>query len=69
MKRVDVQYDGEHYSIAGRELQDVQDEVTRGLDSAQAAWLEVNSGEGKARTAVLALTAGVAIALSAAHDD
>lgn len=69
MKRVDVQYDGEHYSIAGRELEDVQEEIARGLDSGKTAWLEVNSGEGQYRAAVLALTPGVAIALSAAHED
>jgi hypothetical protein len=69
MKRVDVQYDGEHYSIGGRELSEVQDEVARGLDSGRTTWLEVNYGEGKSRPAVLALSPGVTIALSAAHDD
>jgi len=69
MKRIDITYGGEHYSIADRDLHDVQSEVAKALDAGTTCWLEVNSGEGRMRPAVLALTAGTAIALTEAHED
>ena len=69
MKRVDIQYGGEHYSIGGRELEDVKREIADGIDTGKVVWLEVNSGEGQLRPAEIALSPGVSIAVSAAHDD
>jgi hypothetical protein len=69
MKRVDIYYGGEHYSIGGRDLSDVEAEVKKGLDSGSTYWLVVNTGEGKLRLSSLALTPGVSIALSAADED
>jgi hypothetical protein len=69
MKRVDIQYDGEHYSIGGRDIDDVKREIADGMDSGSTFWLEVNSGEGRMRAASLALTPGVAIAVMSADEE
>jgi len=62
MKRIDILYDGEHYSVGGREFADVKQEIADGL-SAGRYWLPVNEGEGAARPAYLLLTPGVPLAL------
>ena len=69
MMRVDIQYGGEHFSIGGRDLDDVKREITDGLASGSTYWLEVNSGEGQPRQALLAISPGVPIALSSAHEE
>jgi len=69
MKRIDIQYDGEHYSIGGRDLDDVKAEIARGLDSGSTFWLEVNVGEGRLQPASLALTRGTPIALASSAPD
>ena len=69
MKRIDISYGGEHYSIAGRDLDDVKGEIATAFDSGATYWLEVNSGEGRIRPSVLAITPGTPIALTPAHED
>ena len=68
MKRIDVEYGGSHYSIGGRDLDDVQAEIAAAMNADGVAWLQVNSGEGRARPAYLAISRGSAIALSPATD-
>ena len=68
MKRIDIDYGGNHYSIGGRELVDVQAEIAAAMRGDGTAWLQVNSGEGRARPAYLAISQGTAIALSPASD-
>jgi len=68
MKRIDVDYGGNHYSIGGRELVDVQAEIAAAMQGDGTAWLQVNSGEGRARPAYLAICRGASIALSPATD-
>jgi hypothetical protein len=62
MKRIDIFYGGEHYSVGGRELAELQTEIdtaiTRGGD-----WIRVNDGEGQAREAFLYLSPGVSVAI------
>lgn len=62
MKRIDIYYGGEHYSVGGRRLDDLRQEVEVGL-MAGTHWLEVNDGEGMMRTAYLMITAGVPLAI------
>ena len=71
MKRIDIYYGGEHYSIAGRDLalDVVEVEIATAFDSGATHWLEVNSGEGRMRPSVLAITPGTPIALTPAHED
>lgn len=68
MKRIDIYYGGEHYSVGGRELEDVTHEIVDGVTSGPR-WLEVNDGEGEARTAFLLLTAGVPLAVVPIPDE
>ncbi|MEU1972822.1 hypothetical protein ABZ477_14290 [Microbacterium sp. NPDC019599] len=62
MKRIDIYYGGEHYSVGGRRLDDLQREIESGL-RAGVHWLEVNDGEGMRRPALLMLTPGVELAV------
>lgn len=62
VKRIDIYYGGEHYSVGGRELADLQSEVALGL-SHGSAWLAVNEGEGAPRTAYLLLSPGVPLTI------
>ena len=62
MKRIDIYYDGEHYSVGGRRLDDLLREVEAGLAKG-FFWLEVNDGEGTMRPAHLLITPGVPLAV------
>lgn len=62
MKRIDIIYGGEHYSVGGRELDELREEITSGL-SGGVHWLEVNDGEGAPRAAFLVLTPGTPLAV------
>lgn len=62
MKRIDIAYGGNSYSVGGRTLAELQEAVLHGLTGA-GAWLEVNDGEGAERPAYLLITPGVDIAL------
>lgn len=68
MKRIDIVYGGELYSVGGREFDDVQREVSEGV-AAGGRWLRVNDGEGQRREAYLLLSPGVTIALVPIPDD
>ncbi|WP_127819146.1 hypothetical protein [Microbacterium sp. CPCC 204701] len=68
MKRIDIYYGGEHYSVGGRDLGDVAQEIVDGIASGPR-WLEVNDGEGEARTAFLLLSAGVPVAVVPIPDE
>jgi hypothetical protein len=68
MKRIDIWYGGEHYSVGGRSIDDVKREIIDGLASG-AAWLEANDGEGAPRPALLLITPGVPIAVIPIPDD
>lgn len=68
MKRIDIYYGGEHYSVGGRQLADLQEEVVTGLESG-SHWLEVNDGEGMMRAAHLLITRGVPLAIVPIPDD
>jgi hypothetical protein len=62
MKRIDIYYGGEHYSVGGRRLDDLLREVEAGLAKG-FFWLEVNDGEGMMRPAQLLITPGVPLAV------
>ncbi|RFA16616.1 hypothetical protein B7R22_03870 [Subtercola boreus] len=63
MKRINIIYGGETYSIGDRELDDVLADIASGLAATEPQWLSVNYGEGVPRKALLLLTAGVDIAV------
>ena len=68
MKRIDIYYGGEHYSVGGRDVAEVRDEIAEGITSGPR-WLEVNDGEGDVRTAYLLLSPGVALTLVPIPDE
>jgi len=62
MKRIDIVYGGQLYSIGGRDPQEIVDEIAEGVKRG-VHWLRVNDGEGLRRDALLLITAGVPIAV------
>lgn len=63
MNRILVIYGGRDYTVGNRSLEEVQDEITRGLESGGPTWLDVNFGEGKPLPCRLLLTPGVTISV------
>jgi hypothetical protein len=63
VKRVDINYGGDHYSIADREVEDLLAEIARAAATSQPSWLRVNVGEGTLRPAHLLLGTGIPIAV------
>ncbi|MEF2979326.1 hypothetical protein [Subtercola sp. YIM 133946] len=63
MKRINIIYGGQPYSIGGRELDDVMAEIGAGLRSPEPRWLTANFGEGMPREVRLLLTSGVDLAI------
>lgn len=68
MKRVDIKYNGADYSVGNRHVDDVQAEIDAALTADTPTWIEVNSGEGRTRTARLLITPGVAVSLVGIDD-
>ncbi|MGL4256730.1 MAG: hypothetical protein ACRCSL_10375 [Microbacterium sp.] len=68
MKRIDIIYGGEHYSVGGREPAELLSEIEGGV-SRGTAWLSVNDGEGAPRQAFLLLTPGTPIAIVPIPDE
>jgi protein involved in polysaccharide export with SLBB domain len=68
MKRIDIYYGGDHYSVGGRQLEELQQEIESGLSSG-AYWLEANDGEGSERQAFLLVTPGVPITVVPIPDE
>jgi hypothetical protein len=62
MKRIDITYGGNSYSVGGRDLSELQAAVLRGHTDG-GLWLEVNDGEGAERPAYLLIAPGIDIAL------
>lgn len=61
MKRVDIRYGGDQYSVGGREVDELRAEVERGLAGGAPFWLVVNDGEGFRRDAHLLIGPGIPI--------
>ncbi|WP_345801423.1 hypothetical protein AAIB33_18490 [Microbacterium sp. AZCO] len=62
MKRIDIIYGGHSYSVGGRELDEIQNEIVTGLANGHH-WLKVNDGEGMKRDAFLLITPGSNVSL------
>jgi hypothetical protein len=69
MKRINIRYGAQDYSVGGRDLEDLQQEITIGLSRGGVHWLLVNEGLGNEQPAYLALTTGVPIALAPIRED
>lgn len=62
MKRIDVNYGGDVFSVVGRDAVDLQREIEDHM-RAGGGWMQVNSGEGTVRPALLYIAPGATVAL------
>ncbi len=63
MKRINILYGGKQYSVSGRDVDEVKEEIRSAVEKAVPAWLEVNVGEGRYKRADILLTPGIDIAV------
>lgn len=65
MKRIDIAYGGNSYSVGGRDFAEFRDEIAaRVADGSAVFWLEVNQGEGEPRPTYLLITPATQLALT-----
>lgn len=71
MQRVDIVYGGSQYSLGGRTVESVQQEIGAAMAAHTPYWLPVNRGEGRFEGAFLLITTGIPIAVirTRAHYD
>ncbi len=63
MKRIDIVYGGRDYSVSGRELDDLQNEIESLLAGGAGHWLQVSIAGGEPQPTYLYLSPGTPIAL------
>ena len=63
MNRVDIVYGGAQYSLGGRSVESIQNEVETGIASGKPYWLRVNSGGGRFEDAYLLIVPGIPFAI------
>jgi hypothetical protein len=63
VKRINISYGGEHYTMANADPEVVKADITKALAGGQPLWLRANHGEGTVRAADLLITTGTPIAL------
>ncbi|NQX13736.1 hypothetical protein HQQ80_19075 [Microbacteriaceae bacterium VKM Ac-2855] len=64
MKRVDISYAGQLYSIADQDPAQIRQYIQDALISGEPAWLVANQGEGLPRKVSLLIGAGIPIAIT-----
>lgn len=64
MRRIDIVYGGQPYSVGNRDLDELKEQILMGTQDGGAFWLEVNSGEGEPRATCLLITAHTEVALT-----
>jgi hypothetical protein len=62
VKRIDINYAGQTYSVGGRSLSEITREVEQAVRDG-GSWLTVNDGEGDPREALLFVGPGTPIAI------
>jgi hypothetical protein len=68
VKRIDIAYGGQLYSVGGRTLEEVRDDVERAIADG-GAWMRVNDGEGALREALLFVAPGTPVAIIPVPDE
>lgn len=63
MKRINISYGGEHYTIADADPEVVKEQINQALIAGEPYWLRVNHGEGTVRAADILITTGTAISI------
>lgn len=64
MKRIDIGYGGQSYSVGNRDIDELRDEILAAVSESRTHWLEVNAGEGEPRPTYLLITPGTSLALT-----
>ncbi|KQQ06247.1 MULTISPECIES: hypothetical protein [unclassified Rathayibacter] len=64
MKRVEITYGGQPYSLHDTTAAEVRESVEKALDGSASRWLSVNQGEGEPRETSILITPGVAFAVA-----
>lgn len=63
MKRVDIVYGGQQYSLGGRSIESIRAEVSQAFTDGAPYWLRVNSGGGRFEDAYLLIAPGIPFAV------
>lgn len=63
MKRIDIVYGGKPYSLGGRSIESIQEEIGAAIATGVPYWIKVNSGEGRYEDAYLLIAPGIALAM------
>ncbi|TAJ47827.1 MAG: hypothetical protein EPO52_06360 [Herbiconiux sp.] len=63
MKRINIIYGGKQYSVSGRDVDEMKEQIRAAVAAAEPSWLEVNVGEGKYKRADILLSPGVDLAV------
>ncbi|MGA1837634.1 hypothetical protein VD659_11960 [Herbiconiux sp. 11R-BC] len=63
MKRINILYGGKQYSVSGRDVDEVKEEIRAAVEKAVPVWLEVNVGEGRYKRADILLSPGIDISV------
>ena len=63
MKRINILYGGKQYSISGRDVDDVKEEIRSASAGSEPTWYEVNVGEGRFKRASILLGTGIDVAV------
>lgn len=63
MNRIDIIYGGKPYSLGGRTVESIQEEIGAAVASGSPYWLRVNSGEGRIEDAYILIAPGIPFAL------
>lgn len=70
MKRIDIRFGGDSYTVSHRDPDDLQAEILRrNAESPAGWWMQVNAGEGEPRPTFLLVTAQSELALTPIPDD
>lgn len=63
MNRIDIVYGGKPYSLGGRSITSIQDEIGAAIAGGVPYWIKVNSGEGRYEDAYLLIAPGISVAM------
>jgi hypothetical protein len=69
MKRINILYAGKQYSVSGRDVDEVKEEIRAAVESSVPSWYEVNVGEGRFQRADILLSPGIDIAVIGINPD
>jgi hypothetical protein len=63
VNRIDIVYGGKPYSLGGRSVASIQDEIGAAIAAGVPYWIKVNNGEGRYEDAYLLIAPGIPLAM------